>query len=91
MNEKVWHVESLEKAKKVPDYILVRSRWVMAKKEDFDHRDVRARTCGGEVKKSGEKFDAFNASTPPLEDKKMLFSQFATERETRTSTQALIC
>lgn len=35
---------------------------------------------GCEVNKLGEQNDAFYASTPPLEAKKMLFSQFASER-----------
>ena len=82
-NEHVWQVETLEKAKQVPDYILVRSRWVMANKEDFENPDVRARLVGCEVNKTGKKVDAFYASTPPLEAKKMLFSQFATERKRR--------
>ena len=35
---------------------------------------------GCEVNKGGEKVDAFFASTPPLEAKRMMFSQFASER-----------
>ena len=66
--------------KKVPDYILVRSRWVMANKGDSSDPDMRARLVGCEVNKGGEKVDAFFASTPPLEAKRILFSQFASER-----------
>ena len=79
-NEHVWEVESLDKVKQIPDYILVRSGWVMANKVDSSEPDVRARLVGCEVNKTGEKNDAFYASTPPLEAKKMLFSQYASER-----------
>ena len=34
-NEHVWEVESLDRVKHIPDYILVRSRWVMANKGVF--------------------------------------------------------
>ena len=79
-NEHVWEVETLEKAKAVPDCILIRSRWVMATKGDASEPDVRARLVGCEVNKTGEKVDAFYASTPPLEAKKMSLSQFANQR-----------
>ena len=82
-NEHVWQVETLEKAKQVPDYILVRSRWVMANNEDFKEPDVRARFVGCEVNKIEEKVDAFCASAPPLDAKKLFFSQFASERKRR--------
>ena len=51
--------------------------WVMANKGDSSEPDVRARLVGCEVNKGGEKESAFHASTPPLEAKKMLFSEFA--------------
>ena len=60
--------------KTVPDYILVRSRWVMANKCDSKEPDVRARLVGCEVNKGGEKVDAFYDSTPPLEANSILFS-----------------
>lgn len=49
-------------------------------KGDFEEPDVRARLVECEVNKTGENNDAFYASTPPLEAKKMLFSQFASEK-----------
>ena len=79
-NAHVWEAETIDQMKKVPDYILVRSRWVMANKGDSSDPDVRARLVGCEVNKGGEKVDAFFASTPPLEAKRILFSQFASER-----------
>ena len=33
-NQHVWEIDALEHARTVPDYILVRSRWVMANKGD---------------------------------------------------------
>ena len=48
----------------MPDYILVRSRWVMANKGDSAEPDMRARLVGCEVKKGSEKNDQFFASTP---------------------------
>ena len=53
--------------KTVPDYILVRSRWVMASKGDSKEPDVRARLVGCKVNKGGETVDALYASTPPME------------------------
>ena len=67
-NEKVWQLCSQEEMKKIPDYILVRSRWVLCNKGDRDDPDVRARLVACEVNKDG-KNDAFSASTPPLEGK----------------------
>ena len=80
-NEHVWEVDTLEHMKTVPDYILVRSRWVMANKGDSAEPDMRARLVGCEVNKGGEKNDQFFASTPPLEAKKILFSQFSSEEK----------
>ena len=79
-NQHVWEVDTIDHMKTVPDYILVRSRWVMANKGDSAEPDVRARLVGCEVNKTGEKNDAFFASTPPLEAKKIMFSQYASER-----------
>ena len=72
--------DTLDHMKTVPDYILVRSRWVMANKGDSKEPDVRARLVGCEVNKGGEKVDAFYASTPPLEVKNIWFSQISSER-----------
>ena len=79
-NQHVWAIDTLDHMKTVPDYILVRSRWVMANTGDSKEPDVRARLVGCEVNKGSEKVDAFYASTPPLEAKNILFSQFSSER-----------
>ena len=65
--------------KAIPDYILVRSRWVLCNKGDADSPDVRARLVSCELN-NGEKNDFFSASTPPLEGKRMLFSKYVSER-----------
>ena len=38
-NEHVWEVETLDKAKSVPDYISVRSRWVMGVRSEQEQRE----------------------------------------------------
>ena len=83
-NPHVWEVDTLDHMKTVPDYIRVRSRWVMANNGDSAEPDVRARLVGCEVNKTGEKNDAFFASTPPLEAKKIMFSQYASERHRKS-------
>ena len=73
-------IDTLDHMKTVPDYILVKSKWVMASKGDSKEPDIRARLLGCEVSNGSKKVDAFYASTPPLEAKNMLFSQFSSER-----------
>ena len=70
-NQHVSEMYTLNHMKTAPDYILVRSRWVMANKGDSKEPSVRARLVGCEVNKGGESVDAFYASTPPLEAKNM--------------------
>ena len=65
-NDKVWQLSTVEEMKKVPDYILVRSRWVLCNKGDSSDPDVRAHLVSCEINIDG-KHDAFAASTPPLE------------------------
>ena len=57
----------------------VRSRWVLCNQGDNRTPDIRARLVACEINK-GDKHDAFYASTPPLEAKKVLFSRLAQER-----------
>ena len=78
-NSKVWEVCSTDEMKKIPDYILVRSRWVLCNKGDSNDPDVRARLVSCELN-NGEKNDFFSASTPPLEGKRMLFAKYTSER-----------
>ena len=66
-NKTVWEIWTLNPMQTVPDYMLVRSRWIMANKGDSNEPHVRARLVGCEVNKGGENIYAFDASTPPLE------------------------
>ena len=79
-NSKVWQMSTMEEMQKVPDHILVRSRWVLCNKGDAQAPDVRARLVSCELNK-GDRNDMFSASTPPLEAKRMLFARYVSERE----------
>ena len=78
-NSKVWQICTMDEMRKVPEYILVRSRWVLCNKGDSQNPDVRARLVSCELN-NGEKNDFFSASTPPLEGKRMLFARYVSER-----------
>ena len=75
-NDKVWRVTDLKTAESYPDAKIVRCRWVLCNKGDASHPDVRARLVACEVNYGGGKEDAFYASTPPLEAKKLLFKKY---------------
>ena len=79
-NEKVWRLATKEEMEQIPGYILVRSRWVFCNKGDADEPDERARLVSCEINREGRN-DAFAASTPPLEAKKILFAKYATTRK----------
>ena len=81
-NSKVWQLSTTEEMEKVPGHILVRSRWVLCNKGDAESPDVRARLVSCELNK-GDRNDAFSASTPPLEGKRLLFSRDTSERKRR--------
>ena len=53
---------------------------MLCSKGDNSDPDMRARLVACEVN-HGQKNDAFFASTPPLESKKLLFSNYATEQQ----------
>ena len=74
----VWRGCSMAEAHSVQDGKIIPSRWVLCNKGDAEHPDVRARLVGCEV--NTYKDDSFYASTPPLESKRMLLSEFATRR-----------
>ena len=78
-NSKVWQLSTVSEMEKVPGHILVRSRWVLCNKGDSNSPDVRARLVSCELNK-GDKNDAFCASTPPLEAKRILFARYTSER-----------
>ena len=78
-NSKVWEITTTDKMRQLPDYILVRSRWVLCNKGDAVTPDVRARLVACELN-NGERNDMFSASTPPLEAKRLLFARYVSER-----------
>ena len=61
-----------------PESKTIPSRWVFCNKGDSETPDVRARLVGCEI--NTYKDDSFYASTPPLDAKRMLFSDFSTRR-----------
>ena len=68
----------MDDALKDPSAKIIGSRWVVCNKNDVHDPDVRARLVAQEVNVHGDA--SFFAATPPLESKRMLLSQFATER-----------
>ena len=62
-------------AQKLDGYKLVRMRWVICDKGDRTAPDVRARLVACEV--AHNKSEELFASTPPLEAKRLLFSEYA--------------
>ena len=68
----------LEDVLKDPEAKIVGSRWVICTKNDPSNPDIRARLVAQEVNTHAD--HAFFAATPPLESKRMLFSQWSTER-----------
>ena len=79
-NSKVWKLESKANMQNKPGHVFVRSRWVLCNKGDHKSPDMRARLVACEINR-GDRHDAFYASTPPLEAKKVLFSRLAQERQ----------
>ena len=74
-NLHVWDAVEKKIAYKTEDFKLVRMRWVICNKGDDAEYDVRARLVACEV--NTYKSDEYFASTPPLEAKKLLFSEYA--------------
>ena len=79
-NDHVWEISTKEEMAQVEGHILVRSRWVCCNKGDEESPDIRCRLVACEINK-GDRPDNFFASTPPLEEKKLLFARFAQERK----------
>ena len=74
-NSYVWEAMDRKAAEKLEGHKLVRMRWVICNKGDEAEYDVRARLVACEV--NTFKTDEYFASTPPLEAKRLLFSEFA--------------
>ena len=74
-NAHVWDAVEKKKAEHLDGFKLVRMRWVICNKGDEKEYDVRARLVACEV--NTYKSDDYFASTPPLEAKRLLFSEYA--------------
>ena len=72
---------SSEEAMADPEGKIIGCRWVNCNKGDLENPDVRCRLVGQEVNHGDGPTDAFYAATPPLEAKRLLFSQWATEQK----------
>ena len=59
---------------------LVGSRWVNCNNNDVNDPDVRCRLVAQEISLHAD--DSFYAATPPLEAKRLLFSEWASRQET---------
>ena len=74
-NLHVWDAVEKKLAYRTEDFKLVRMRWVICNKADDENYDVRARLVACEI--NTHKSDDYFASTPPLEAKRLLFSEYA--------------
>ena len=71
---------SYEEAVNDPDGKIIGSRWVNCNKGDLEDPDVRCRLVAQEVNTGSGGCDDFYAATPPLEAKRLLFSEWATKK-----------
>ena len=78
VGEHVWVCVPMEEAMMHSDANIVGCRWVVCNKNDQTNPDVRARLVAQELNLHGE--ESFSAATPPLESKRVLFSQWASEK-----------
>ena len=81
LNQKVWIGTPMSVAMADPGAKIIGTRWIINNKGDANEPDVRARLVAQEVAQHGDM--SFFAATPPLESKRMLFSQYSTERSRR--------
>ena len=76
--DKVWTLVPLEEAQSDEEGKIIGSRWVNCNKNDINDPDVRCRLVAQEVNLHHD--ESFYAATPPLEAKRLLFSEFATKQ-----------
>ena len=77
--DKVFRGVSYEEFAKDPEGKIIGCRWVSSNKGDAETPDVRMRLVGQEINR-GDVCDDFYAATPPLEAKRLLFSDWATKK-----------
>ena len=75
--DKVWVAVPLVDAQNDPEGKIIGSRWANCNKNDINDPDVRCRLVAQEVNVHADK--SFYVATPPLDAKRLLFSQWATE------------
>ena len=75
----VWIGVPLAKAHAETEGKIIASRWIDSNKHDAENPNIRCRRVAQEVG-HGKAEPGFYAATPPLEAKRMLFSQWAMER-----------
>ena len=78
--DKVWVGVPLSEALADADGKIIGSRWVNCNKNDINDPDVRCRLVAQEINLHHD--DSFYAATPPLEAKRMLFSEWASTQDT---------
>ena len=74
-----WVAVPLSEAQNDAESKIGGSRWVNCNNNDINDPDVRCRLVAQEVNLHAD--DSFYAATPPLEAKRLLFSQWATEEK----------
>ena len=79
-NTRVWEATDVKASMQDKQSGVVRTRWVICSKCDSSEYGVRARLVACEV--NTYRSNEFYASTPPLESKKILFSEMSTARKT---------
>ena len=77
--DKVWVGVPLADALADPDGKVIGSRWVNCNKNDVNDPDVRCRLVAQEINLHHD--DSFYAATPPLEAKRMIFSEWASTQD----------
>ena len=88
-NAHVWDAVEKKIAYTTEEFKLVRMRWVICNKGDDNAYDICARLVACEV--NTYKSDEYFASTPPLEAKKLLFSEYASNaRRTPFKTKDMV-
>ena len=81
--DKVWELVPIDEV----NGKVIGSRWVNCNKNDIADPDVRCRLVGQEVNLHAD--ESFYAATPPLEAKRLLFSEFASSHGKKGSSMQL--
>ena len=78
-NQKVWLGVPLDQALRDSGAKVIGTRWMLCNKGNANAPDVRARLVAQEIATHDD--SSFYAATPPLESKRMLLSEWATQRQ----------